>query len=208
MKRLFSATPVRHTPIVSTGITLLLLLAPVLVMASGGKGGHGGGHGDPAAQMKDLMWRVVNFAILLGIVIWALKKAGAKQALTGRSEAIEKALAEAEAARVAAEKKFAEYQEKLARANQEIEEIQAAIRREGEAEKERIIAEAQLQAARIHEQAKAAADQEVQKAITELRQETARLAVSLAEKRIRESLNDADQDRLVGEYLTKVVEVQ
>ncbi|GAB4298496.1 MAG: ATP synthase F0 subunit B [Desulfuromonadia bacterium] len=208
MKRHFPAVPARRTLAVTSLTTLLLLLCSVLVMASGGEGGHGGGHGDPAAQMKDLMWRVVNFAILLGIVVWALKKADAKKALLGRSEAIEKALAEAEAARAAAERKFVEYQEKLARANQEIEEIQAAIRREGEAEKERIIAEAQLQAARIHEQARNAADQEVQKAITELRQETARLAVQLAEKRIRESLDDADQNRLVGEYLRKVVEVQ
>lgn len=208
MKRLSRIVPLRRPLVVPIVSMLGVLALAVCVMASGGEGGHGGGHADTAAQMKDLMWRVVNFAILLGIVVWALKKADARRALAGRSESIRKALAEAEEARAAAERKFAEYNEKLARANQEIEEIQAAIRREGEAEKERIIAEAQAQAARIHEQARRAAEQEVQGAIAELRRETARLSVRLAEKRIRESLDDADQKRLVSEYLTKVVEVQ
>lgn len=186
----------------------ILLVTASYAIASGGEGGHGGGHADSAAQLKDLMWRVVNFAILLGIVVWALKKAAAGRALAGRSESIEKALAEAEEARLAAERKFSEYTEKLARADQEIEEIQAAIRREGEAEKERIIADARAQAARIHEQAKIAADQEVQRAVAELRRETARLAVRLAGERIKGGITRDDQDRLVGEYLKKVVEVQ
>jgi F-type H+-transporting ATPase subunit b len=47
----------------------------------------------------------------------------------------------------------------------------------------------------------------VLKARTELRGEAARLAVELAEKSIKEKIVKDDQDRLVGEYLTKVVEL-
>jgi F-type H+-transporting ATPase subunit b len=50
-----------------------------------------------------------------------------------------------------------------------------------------------------------AAEQEVLKARSELREEAARLAVQLAEKTIREKIGKDDQDRLVGEYLSKVV---
>ena len=45
------------------------------------------------------------------------------------------------------------------------------------------------------------------KARTELREEAARLAVQLAEQTLRENIRKDDQDRLVGEYLTKVVEL-
>ena len=62
-------------------------------------------------------------------------------------------------------------------------------------------------AEKIREQASQAADQEVLKARTELRVEAARLAVELAEQTIKEKIVKDDQDRLVGEYLTKVVEL-
>ena len=178
-----------------------------LAVASGGEGGHGGGHGGGAAQMMDLVWRCIDFAVLIVIIVWALKKANVKGMLANRSEGIAKALSEAEEAKAAAERKFAEYNDKLAQANQEIADIQAAIRKEGQAEKERIVAEAQATAAKILEQAQKAADQEVYKARLELRQEAARLAVQLAEQSLKDKLETNDQNRLVAEYLTKVVEL-
>ena len=50
-------------------------------------------------------------------------------------------------------------------------------------------------------------DQEVLKARLELRQEAARLAVQLAEQSLKDKLETNDQNRLVAEYLTKVVEL-
>ena len=208
MKRTFS-----HNGTVRVLVALLLgtasLLGTVaLALASGGEGGHGGGHGGGAAQVMDLIWRCINFAILIVILVWALKKSNVKGMLANRSETIAKALAEAEEAKAAAERKFAEYNDKLARANQEIAEIQSAIRAEGQAEKERIVAEAQATATKIMEQAQKTAEQEVFKARQELRQEAARLAVQLAEQSLKEKIVADDQNRLVSEYLTKVVELQ
>lgn len=176
-------------------------LAALGFAAEGGEGAH---HVDTGKQMKDFMWRVIDFAALLGVIIWALKKANAKGALADRTANIEKALREAEEARAAAEKKFAEYSEKLEKANLEIDDIYAAIRKEAELEKERIIAEAKLTADKIREQAAATASQEVLKAKAELRGEAARLAVQMAEQSLRENIKKDDQDRLVNDYLTKV----
>jgi len=169
--------------------------------AGGGEGAH---HVDTGKQMKDFMWRVIDFVALVGIIVWALKKANAKGALADRAANVEKALREAEEARAAAEKKFAEYSEKLEKANQEIDGIYAAIRKEGELEKERIIAEAKATADKIREQAAATASQEILKAKAELREEAARLAVQMAEQSLRETIKKDDQDRLVNDYLTKV----
>ena len=177
----------------------------VLCFASEGGGEH---HVNTGAQLKDFGWRVVDFAGLVAIIWWALKKANVKGALADRRAGIEKALNDAVAAREAAERKLEEYSEKLAKANQEIDGIYAAIRREGELEKERIIAEAKISAQKIREQAVQAADQEVLKARMELREEAVRLAVELAEKTLKEKINKDDQNRLVGDYLAKVVHLQ
>ncbi len=194
------------TSVITTAAVCLLLtgLAAAGFAAEGGEGAH---HVDTARQMKDFFWRVIDFALLVGIAVWALKKANVKGSLADRQAGIEKALKEAAEAKEAAERKFAEYSAKLAAANKEIDDIYAAIRNEGEAEKARIIAEAKVTAEKIREQAQQAANQEVLKARTELRVEAARLAVELAEQNIKEKIQKDDQDRLVGEYLTKVVEL-
>lgn len=206
MRRIAS---VRISPAVVKAVATFLFLgfAVVASASEGGGGAHGGGHGG-AAQMKDFMWRCIDFAALVLILVWAIKKADMKKSLADRRSGIEKALKEAEEAKAAAERKFAEYNTKLAQANKDIEELQANIRREGVAEKERIIAEAKAGAAKISEQARAAADQEVLKARAELRREAAHLAVQLAEGTLKEKIEKNDQDRLVGEYLTKVVNLK
>jgi F-type H+-transporting ATPase subunit b len=180
---------------------LLAGLAAVGYAAEGEEGSHA------ALQMKDFGWRVLNFALLAAILIWGLKKAKVGSLLSERRSGIEKALKEAVQAREAAEKKFAEYSEKLAKATKEIDEIYASIKKEGELEKERIIAEAKVSAGKIKELAEQTAAREMLKAKAELREEAARLAVQLAEQNLREKVGNDDQNRLVDEYLTKVVEL-
>ena len=194
----------KRKAIVLGGLTILLLV----LLANLGFASEGGGHHvDSGKQMKDFMWRCIDFGALMAILVWALKKADVKGALKARQSGIEKALQEAVTARQTAEKKLAEYGQKLAKANEEIDAIAAAIREEGEREKARIIAEAQATAEKIKVQARQTADQEVAKARTELRAEAARLSVQIAEQTLKEKINKDDQDRLVGEYLTKVVEL-
>lgn len=188
-------------------IAAVCLLAGLAAAGFASEGGEGAHHVDTAKQLKDFGWRVLDFSLLVALVVWALKKADVKGSLAQRQASIDKALKEADEAKAAAERKLAEYSAKLAAANKEIDEIYAAIRTEGEAEKARIIAEARVTAEKIREQAKQTAGQEVLKARTELRKEAARLAVEIAEQNIKEKIRKDDQDRLVGEYLTKVVEL-
>jgi F-type H+-transporting ATPase subunit b len=184
-------------------ISIAILGSAALAFASEG----GGGHADSGAQLKDFIWRVVDFAALAGIVIWALVKQNVKGGLKARQDAIETTLREAAEARDAAERKLKEYTAKLESANKEIDELSATIKTDAAAEKVRIIAEATAMAAKIREQAEQTVVQEIQKARTVLRQEAARLAVDLAEKKIRENITKSDQDKLVSDYLSKVVEL-
>ncbi|AJE04602.1 ATP synthase F0 subunit B [Geobacter pickeringii] len=190
-------------PVVTMAV-FCLALAGLAALGFASEGGEGAHHVDTGKQLKDFMWRVIDFAALIALLVWALKKANVKGALGDRTATIEKALRDAETARDAAERKLAEYREKLETANNEVDEIYAAIRREGELEKERIVAEAKSAAEKIREQAAATANQEILKAKAELRDEAARLAVQMAEQAIREKISKDDQDRLVKDYLTKV----
>ena len=205
MKRLIE---IMRKPAVITGVQILMLvlLAGLGYANEGGGEAHGGGHGG-AAQWKDFMWRCIDFAALVLIMIWAVKKADMKKALADRQAGIDKALREADEMKSAAEKKFAEYNARLAQANKETEELQKLIREDGLAEKARIVTEAKAAAERIKDQAKVMADQEIARARMELRAEASHLAVQLAEQTLKAAMGPADQDRLVGEYLTKVVEL-
>lgn len=193
----------RMQRILSGLAVVVAILVPVLAIASGG-GEH---HPDSGAQLKDFGWRVVDFALLVGIMVWALKKANVKGSLAERQQQIEKNLGEARAAREAAEAKLKEYTEKLEKANQEVDALRAAMLKEAEAEKQRIIAEAQAAAAKVAVQAAQAADQEVLKARTELRIEAARLAVELAGGKLGAAVQKPDHDRFVQDYLGKVVQL-
>jgi F-type H+-transporting ATPase subunit b len=189
----------------------LACIAVIILAANSGFASEGGGgahHPDSGARMKDLGWRVLNFVVLLGILWFALKKADVKGSLAARQAQIEKDLKDAQEGRAAAEAKLAEYTGKLNQATKEIDELQAAIIREGEQEKERIIAEARIAAQKIAAQAAQSAEQETVKARAELRAEAARLAVEIATGKLTGAIQKADHDRFVGEYLDKVVQTQ
>jgi F-type H+-transporting ATPase subunit b len=185
---------------------VLIAVVYLTVLATVGCAAEGAHHADSSAQLKDFGYRLLNFAILAALLVWAAKKADIKGLLAARRVNVEKALREADEIKAEAERKLAEYSEKLEKATLEIDEIQSAIRQDGEAEKNRIIEEAKQTAERIREQAKNAARQEVETAKAQLRAETARLAVQLSEATLKQSVTRSDQDRFVDEYLSKVVE--
>ena len=186
-------------------VTALLLIAvvPALALAAGGGGEH---HVDSGVILKDFIWRCVNFAVMAGLLGYFVSKP-IRNGLQNRRAEIEKALADANAARAAAEAKAREYQEKLAKAAAEIDTIYAAIRREGELERDRILASATEMAAKIEQEADSKAASAVARARAELRAEAARLAVELAEELLSKNVTAADQKRLVDEYMQKVGEL-
>lgn len=179
----------------------LMVLVTGVVYASGGEG-----HADSGALIKDFLYRVFNFAIVVGILVYFLAKP-LKKGLSGRRDEIEKALAEADQVKLAAEAKFAEYDQKLATANAEIVEISAAIKREGELEKEKILSSAREMATKIELEAEKAAALEIANARRELQSEAVRLAVELAEELLKKNFTSEDDTRLIDEYMQKVGEL-
>ena len=178
-----------------------LVLLPAVVLASGG-----GGHADSGVILKDFAYRCFNFALLVGLVAYFVTKP-IRKGLKGRTEEIEKTLADAQAAKEAAEAKHLEYSEKLAKATEEIASITDSIRREGELERDKIIAAAKELAINVEQEAENKAAGVVTKARTELREEAASLAVELAKDMLIKQVSADDQERLVEEYMQKVGEL-
>ena len=178
---------------------LCVLLLPAMSLAAGG-GEH---QVDSGVILKDFIWRCINFAVLIGLLGYFIRKP-IRNGLQNRRAEIEKTLADAAAARDAAEARAKEYQEKLTKAAAEIESIYAAIRREGEVERDKILASARDTAAKIELEVDAKAASAVDRARAELRAEAARLAVELAKELLTKNVTAADQKRLVDEYMQKV----
>jgi F-type H+-transporting ATPase subunit b len=192
----------RCNSVLRKAILLALLLAtPAAAFAAGG-----GGHADGGVVLKDFLYRCFNFALMVGVLVYFVNKP-IRKGLKERSAGIEKTLAEAEAAKQAAEAKHREYTEKLAKATEEIAGITASIRHEGELERDKIIAAAKEMATKIEREAENKAAGVVAKARTELREEASRLAVELAEDMLKKQVSADDQKRLVDEYMQKVGEL-
>ncbi len=161
---------------------------------------------DSSVYLKDFLYRLLNFSIVVAILYYFLKKP-IRSGLTGRRDDIEKALEEAKRAKEEAEAKFAEYDRKLAEATDEIAVITAAIRKEAELEKQKIIDNAKEQAGIIEQDAEKAAALEVAKARQSLQQEATQLAVSIAEDLLKKNFTKDDDSRLIDEYMQKVGEL-
>lgn len=190
--------------------SLSLLLAFCLSIAMCGlswaaeAGGHGGGH---ELNWTDFMLRLLNFVILVAVLVKLLKKP-LVNFFTSRREDIEKLLAELELKRKAAEQKSAEYSAKLASLQGETKKIIDDMIAEGEAERQKIIEGAEKQAEYIKQQAQLAIQQEVKSAKESLQAEIAELSVAAAEEILRKKMKAEDQERLVRDFMTKVVEAK
>jgi F-type H+-transporting ATPase subunit b len=180
--------------------TLFFALGSVALASSGG--------GHEAAAPKGWLitdtYKVLNFAVLAGALFYIARKPVA-EFFTSRIKGIQEQLAELEQKKDAAQKSLAEYEAKLADLAGESERIVQDYIRQGEEGKKRILAEAEAQALKLEESAKRNIEQEFKSAKSRLQQEIAEKALGQAEALVRESISSDDQDRLVDEYLGKVV---
>ena len=175
--------------------------------AHGGEGGdaHGGGHGAASKPWgeKDTA-KVLNFAVL-AVGLFLLLRKPVSQALDGRIKGIKEELKDLESRKVQVEKQLAEYNSKLAQLDKEAEQVVAEYIRQGEEAKARILKEAESAAEKLKEQAQKNIHNEFNQAKQSLQAEIVEKALAKAEALIKDRISAEDQERLVDEYLEKVV---
>ena len=169
------------------------------------EGGSVEGHGaDRSADLRDLLYRFINFTLMVIILVWALKKANIKGLFSKRIEDIRQKLDTLKSDRKEAEEKYQGIEKKLKAFEKERDEILEQYKKEGEAEKEKIVAEANLRVQQIIEQAETTIQLEMQSARDRLKQEVVNLASQKAEEILAREMTDKDQDRLVEDFIERV----
>lgn len=146
---------------------------------------------------------VVNTALLLGIVWWFTRKKIAT-AMQERRASIADQLEEAKKLHEAAEKRHAEYKERLAHLDKELADLKASILRTGESERDRLIKEAEEKAERMRGETRGMIDSRLRQLEKDLHEEAIKMAIDAARAELESKTSGDDQTRLAKEYLAAV----
>jgi F-type H+-transporting ATPase subunit b len=181
-------------------------LAACLLFVAGAARAAGGGE-DEGGKVAELIWQGVNLALLLGVLVYFGRKP-IQSYFADRRKEIQEGLDSSARVLEEAEARLSEWEGRLRSLDGEVDEIRSTTQRLAEAERQRILADARASAERVRRDAAAAVDQEVRRARTALREEASDLAVELAERLLRESVNEGDRDRLVSEFVERIERAQ
>jgi F-type H+-transporting ATPase subunit b len=157
-------------------------------------------HGNQTKGATAFIGPVINFVLLMVLGYMALRRS-INPALAARRAAIETEIAEAQRMHTEAESMHQEYADKLARLDEEIARLKADFTRAGEAERDRIVAEAREKGERMRADARASIEQEVKTLRDELHREAVIAAVAAAEETVRKTITAADHGRLADDYI-------
>jgi F-type H+-transporting ATPase subunit b len=185
-------------PVMVVFMMLLFFCFMGVAMASSEQGGESKG------WVATDTYKVMNFSVL-AIGLFFLLRKPTSQALNSRIKGIKDQLDELETKKKAAEKQLAEYNEKFSQLEQETQKLVEDYIRQGNEAKARIIDEAKKAAEKLEEQARRNIDHEFKQAKLELQQEILEKALEKSEEILTNKITAKDQEKLVDEYLEKVV---
>jgi len=185
-------------PVMVVFMMLLFFCFMGVSMASSEQGGGSKG------WMATDTYKVMNFAVL-AIGLFLLLRKPTAQALNSRIKGIKDQLDELETKKKAAEKQLAEYNRKFSQLEQEAEKLIEDYIRQGNEAKVRIIDEAKKAAEKLEEQAQRNIEHEFKQAKVKLQEEILDKALVKTEEIIKNKITAQDQEKLVDEYLEKVV---
>ena len=126
--------------------------------------------------------------------------------IADRQKELDDLYADAGNAKANAEALQAEYQQKLEAAHATSEQIVRDAVQRGQTREEEIIHQANAEASAIMDKAAADIAQEKKKAINDAKNEISGIAMAIAEKVVGRQLNEADQDKLVDEFIDRLGE--
>jgi F-type H+-transporting ATPase subunit b len=172
-------------------------------------GGHAAPAGEHAAEgehgspIVGMIAKLLNFAVLAGTLVYFLRSPIASY-LGDRGTQIRSALVKAAEMRASAAAQVAAIEQKMAALPGEIEALRKAGAADVAAEEARIRTIADAERARLQEQARREIGAQLKLAERDLTARTADLAVAIAAKRVKATINAEDQARLVDEYLGRL----
>jgi F-type H+-transporting ATPase subunit b len=169
-----------------------------LAAGGGETAAHDGGQG------LDLLYRFINFALLVIILFVVVKKTPVKDFFSSRKQDIKRRLEELERDRKASEDRYRALERKFSESEKQRDELIAQYKAEGLAEKEKILAAAKMKAQEILKQADLTIKREIEAAKQRLRNDVAEAATQKAQEILQKEIREKDQDRLVDDFVERV----
>lgn len=151
------------------------------------------------------LWSVLISLLNLLLLFLIFKKflfKPVKEILQKRKDAVEKDLCDAAAAKADAEQSKLLYAEKLKEAHSEAEGIVRTATEKANRRSDEILAEAGAEASAMKKNAEAEIAQERKKALNEVKGEITEISLQIAEKMVGRDMRDADQEKIVGAFLS------
>lgn len=146
---------------------------------------------------------LVNFLAFATLLYLAAGKSF-REFLQSRHHEVSRELDEAAAVRRKAEEQLTRYEDKIRGLETAVADMLSTVRREAEAEQDRIIAAAAEQAARLKRDAEAQIQNEILRARADLQRTVVLAALQAAEALLKTNTQEADQKRLVEDYVSRV----
>lgn len=139
--------------------------------------------------------------LLAIVILWKFLWKPLAKFMEKRTRAIEQDLANAKKSREQAEELEAQFRARLAQIDEETRAILRRAADESKQLRDRMLFEAQEEARRLIQNASRQIETDQRHAIRELRTETVRLAVLIAEKALKQSVDPEVQERLIKEFV-------
>jgi len=177
-----------------------LFAGTLLVLLFTAMSAHAAESGNATTERATEIFRWINFAIVAGLVAWVFLKL-TPPFFRKNAEIISSAITKATAAKAEADRQLREAEEKLARLEQEVEQLRATAQREMAAETERLRAITKSDIQRIGLAARAEIEAAERAARLELKKIGANLAVDGAESLLAKQLTPQTQESLVAAFV-------
>lgn len=179
-------------------IIFAMLFAAVPAWASEGAGEAAGFLGIPT-----LVWKILNFLVYFGLLIYLLRKPLAN-VFRSRREGVARVLTEAEQQQAEAARMKAEMDARVASLEREIAELRDRMAREGERERAALVSQGIAEADRVSTQLGEEADRRLAAARVTLAREAADVAAELAWDLLKREVTPNDRERIFAETLARL----
>jgi len=162
-----------------------------------------GGLGIVLPAIPELLWGAVCFTLLF-LLIQGRAFPALNKTLAARREKIEGQIEEAEATKTEAEELRRQYEEQLAGANAQAEQILDEARQRAERLRADLVARAEEEAQQIRERARAEQQAERSRVLSELRGQVAAISTEIASKIVQAEIDPQRHAELVDRTIAEL----
>jgi len=164
-------------------------------------------HAEDPHWVRNMIAKALNFALLVGALVYFLKSPIAAHIATRISQ-VRHDLVTAADLKKTASGQLAEIQQRMAALPGELDSLRRQGADDVAAERERISRAAETERVRLLDQTRREIDMRLRVAKRELTEHAATLAVQVAEQRIKRTITPDDQIRLVDRYASQLKEAR